>query len=153
MHMQLTIFTMTDHHCQHWLKKKQPSSFRFTSPSNLVPFIHPFTTIIAAYQAEVQSTKSLAWQKGFRLGSGLISKVLGQFATSRQPASTCMREWGSGGGARRDFMIGCPLAAASLLCPAQFRLTGGFHLILRFEPSLIMIAGLVVLLSRFVSGV
>ena len=31
-----------------------------------------------------------------------------------------MREWGSGGGTRRDFMIGCPLVAASLLsCTVQ----------------------------------
>ena len=31
-----------------------------------------------------------------------------------------MREWGSGGSTRRDFMIGCPLAAATLLsCTVQ----------------------------------
>ena len=31
-----------------------------------------------------------------------------------------MREWGSGGGTRRDFMIGCPLVAPSLLsCTVQ----------------------------------
>ena len=31
-----------------------------------------------------------------------------------------MREWGSGGGTRRDFMIGCPLTAAAVLtCMVQ----------------------------------
>ena len=41
-------------------------------------------------------------------------------ATGKQPASTCMREWVSGGGTRRDFMIGCPLAAAAVLsCTVQ----------------------------------
>ena len=43
-------------------------------------------------------------------------------ATGKQPASTCVREWGSGGN-RRDFMVGCPLAAAAaaavLSCTVQ----------------------------------
>ena len=31
-----------------------------------------------------------------------------------------MREWGSGGGTRRDFMVGCPLGAAAVLsCTVQ----------------------------------
>ena len=32
-----------------------------------------------------------------------------------RPAPTCKREWGSAGGHRRDFMVGCPLAAAAVL--------------------------------------
>ena len=41
-------------------------------------------------------------------------------ATGEQPASTCMREWGSGGGTRRDFMVGGALAAAAWLsCTVQ----------------------------------
>ena len=40
-------------------------------------------------------------------------------AAGKQPASTCMREWGSGSGTRRDFMVGCPLAAAVLSCTVQ----------------------------------
>ena len=64
--------------------------------------------------------KSLAWQKGFRLGSGLISKVLGhQPLASNLLLLVCV----SGVlvvGTRRDFMIGCPLAAAALLsCTVQ----------------------------------
>ena len=47
------ILTLTDHHCQHWLKKKLPSSpcdIRSCFPSP------PSGTLIAAYQAEEQST-------------------------------------------------------------------------------------------------
>ena len=61
-----------------------------------------------------------------------------------------MRERGSGGGTRRDFMIGA-LLLLPLCCPARFKLTGGFHLILRLGPFLTMTAGLVVSLSLFVS--
>ena len=70
-------------------------------------------------------------------------------ATGKQPASTCMREWVSGGGTRRDFMIGCPLAAAAVCYLARFKLTGGSPLILLLGLFLIMTAGLVVSLSRF----
>ena len=41
-------------------------------------------------------------------------------ATGKQPSSTCLREWGSGGGTHLDFMVGCPLAAAAVLsCTVQ----------------------------------
>ena len=65
--------------------------------------------------------KSLAWQKGFRLGSGLILKVLGLWLAGR---STFLLLVGvSGvllGGTRRDFMVGCPLLAAAVLdCAVQ----------------------------------
>ena len=60
--------------------------------------------------------KSLAWQKGFRLGSGLILKVPWALAAGLQPSSTCLREWGFLVVVLvRDFMIGCPLAAAAVL--------------------------------------
>ena len=65
--------------------------------------------------------KSLACQKGFRLGSGLNLEASWALATGEQPASTCKRSWGSNGGHRRDFMVGCPLAAAAavLSCTVQ----------------------------------
>ena len=55
---RLIILTLTDHLCQHWLKKKLPSS-------DLVPQVPcfpspPSGTLIAAYQAEEQSTASQA---------------------------------------------------------------------------------------------
>ena len=56
------------------------------------------------------------------LAKGLWVDLEGSWAlaTGRQPASTCMREWSSGGGTRRDCMIGCPFVAASLLsCTVQ----------------------------------
>ena len=31
-----------------------------------------------------------------------------------QPSPTCLRDWGSLGGRRRDFMVGCPLAVAAV---------------------------------------
>ena len=41
-------------------------------------------------------------------------------AAGRQPSSTCRREWGSVGGTRRDFMVGCPLLTAAVLdCAVQ----------------------------------
>ena len=53
-HATDTIFTMTDHHCQHWLKKKQPSSPCVPQvPCSTSP---PRATVISAHQAEVQST-------------------------------------------------------------------------------------------------
>ena len=56
------------------------------------------------------------------ISAGLWVDLEGSWAlaTGRQPASTCMREWGSGGGTRRDFMVGCPLSAAAVLsCMVQ----------------------------------
>ena len=35
------------------------------------------------------------------------------------PSPTCKRDWGASGGRRRDFMVGCPLAAAVLSCKVQ----------------------------------
>ena len=37
-----------------------------------------------------------------------------------QPVPTCKRDWSAAGGHRRDFMVGCPLAAAAVLsCKVQ----------------------------------
>ena len=50
-------------------------------------------------------------------------------ATGRQPASTCIREWGSGGGTRFNLWSGALFLL--LLCSlARFKLTGGLPLIL-----------------------
>ena len=59
--------------------------------------------------------KSLAWQKGFRLGSGLILEEAWALAAGLRPAVTCKKAWDSVGGHRRDFMVGCPLAVAAVL--------------------------------------
>ena len=68
----------------------------------------------------VEPTKIRCLAKGISAGLWVDLEGSWALATCRQPASTCMREWGSGGGTRRDFTIGCPLAAASLLsCTVQ----------------------------------
>ena len=40
-------------------------------------------------------------------------------AAGLQPSPTCKRSWTGAGGHRRDFVIGCPLAAALLFCRVQ----------------------------------
>ena len=67
----------------------------------------------------VEPTKIPCLAKGIAAGLWVDLEVSWALATGKQPASTCMREWGSGGGDRRDFMIGCPLAAAVLSCTVQ----------------------------------
>ena len=57
----------------------------------------------------------LAWAKGISAGLWVDLEVSWALATGKQPSSTCMREWGSGGGTRCYFMIGCPLAVAAVL--------------------------------------
>ena len=59
------------------------------------------------------------------LAKGISAGLLGDFeeawafATGLQAAPTCKREWASVGGHRRDFMVGCLLAAAVLSCRVQ----------------------------------
>ena len=68
----------------------------------------------------VEPTKIPCLAKGISTGLWVVLEVAWALATGKQPASTCMREWGSGGGTCRDFMIGCPLAAAAVLsCTVQ----------------------------------
>ena len=67
----------------------------------------------------VEPTKIPCLAKGISAGLWVDLEVSWASATGRQPSSTCMREWGSGG-TRRDFMIGCPLTAAAVLtCMVQ----------------------------------
>ena len=64
--------------------------------------------------------KSLAWQKGFRLDSGVDLEEAWALAAGSRPAPTCKRTWSAPGGHRRDFMVGCPLAVAAVLsCKVQ----------------------------------
>ena len=82
----------------------------------------------------VGATKIPCLAKGIAAGLWVDLEVSWALATGRQPASTCMREWGSGGGNRRDFMIGCPLAAAAaavLSCTVQADRWIAHHLAVR----------------------
>ena len=66
----------------------------------------------------MEPTKIPGLAKG--ISAGVDQEVSWALAAGEQPASTCKREWGSGGGNRRDFMDGCPLAAAAVVsCTVQ----------------------------------
>ena len=57
----------------------------------------------------VEPTKIPCLAKGISAGLWVDLEVSWALAIGRQPSSTCMREWGSSGGTRRDFMVGLPL--------------------------------------------
>ena len=63
----------------------------------------------------VEPTKIPCLAKGISAGLWVDLEGSWALATGKQPSSTCMREWGSSGGTRRDFMVGCPLSAAAVL--------------------------------------
>ena len=68
----------------------------------------------------VEATKIPCLAKG--ISAGLWVDLEGSWASAAglHPSPTCKRDWGSPGGTRRDFMIGCPLAAAAVLsCTVQ----------------------------------
>ena len=68
----------------------------------------------------VEPTKIPCLAKGISAGLWVDLEGSWALATGKQPSSSCMREWGSGGGTRRDFMVGCPLLAAAVLtCTVQ----------------------------------
>ena len=68
----------------------------------------------------VEPTKIPCLAKGISAGLWVDLKGSWALATGRHPSSTCMRGWGSSGGTRRDFMVGCPLSAAAVLsCTVQ----------------------------------
>ena len=68
----------------------------------------------------VEPTKIPCLAKGIPAGLWVDLEGSWALATGRQPSATCMREWGSVGGTRRDFMVGCPLSAAAVLyCTVQ----------------------------------
>ena len=61
-----------------------------------------------------------------------MGEVSWALAMGRQPASTCKRAWCSSGGHCRDFMVGCPLAAAAVLsCTVQADRLIALHLAVR----------------------
>ena len=68
----------------------------------------------------VEPTKIPCLARGISAGLWVDLEVSWALATGKQPTSTCKREWGSGGGTRRDFMIGCHLTTAAVLsCTVQ----------------------------------
>ena len=63
----------------------------------------------------VEPTKIPCLSKGISAGLWFDLEASWALPTGEQPASTCTRSWSSSGGHRRDFMVGCPLAAAAVL--------------------------------------
>ena len=62
----------------------------------------------------VEPTKIPCLAKGISAGLWVHLEAAWTCASRRQPGKTCKRLWDSTGGSRRDFMIGCPRAAAAL---------------------------------------
>ena len=68
----------------------------------------------------VEPTKIPCLAKGISAGLWVDLEEAWSLAAGSQPAPTCKRGWTAAGGHRRDFFIGCPLAAAALLsCKVQ----------------------------------
>ena len=68
----------------------------------------------------VEPTKIPCLAKGISAGLWIDFEEAWALAAGLQPAPTCERDWGSPGGRRRDFILGCPPAAAALLfCRVQ----------------------------------
>ena len=67
----------------------------------------------------MEPTKILCLAKRISGGHWVDFEEASALATDLQPAPTCKRDWNATGGHRRDFMVGCPLAAAVLSCKVQ----------------------------------
>ena len=68
----------------------------------------------------VEPTKILCLAKGISAGLWVDFGEAWAHAAGLHPVPTCKRSWTAVGGHRRDFVLGCPLAAAALLsCKVQ----------------------------------
>ena len=68
----------------------------------------------------VEPTKIPCLAKGISAGLWVDLEGAWAMTSGLQPASTCKQDWSAAGGHRRDFMVGCPLAAAAVLsCKVQ----------------------------------
>ena len=62
----------------------------------------------------MEPTKIHCLAKGISAGLWVDLEFAWAHACGKLPAVTCKRTWGSAGGHRRDFMVGCTLAAAAV---------------------------------------
>ena len=62
----------------------------------------------------VEPTKIPCLAKGISAGLWVDLEEAWALAAGIRPAVTCKRTWGSAGGHRRDFMVGCPLTVAAV---------------------------------------
>ena len=80
----------------------------------------------------MEPTKIPCLAKGISAGLWVDFEASWALATGLQPAPTCKRDRSAGSGHRRDFMVGCPLAAAAVLsCKVQPHRWIAPHLALR----------------------
>ena len=63
----------------------------------------------------VEPTKIPCLSKGISTGLWVDLDAAWSAAQGRHPAVTCKRSWGSTGGSRGDFLVGCPLATAAFV--------------------------------------
>ena len=61
----------------------------------------------------MEPTKIPCLAEGISAGLWLTLRRLGPWLLVYDRLPTCKRGWGAAGGHRRDFMVGCPLAAAA----------------------------------------
>ena len=97
----------------------------------------------------VEPTKIPCLAKGISAGLWVDFEEAWALAAGVRPAHPCKRSWTAAGGHRRDFMVGCPLAAAAAVLSCRFSLIGGLHPILRFGLFLTIAGGNVGLRSLF----
>ena len=62
----------------------------------------------------VEPTKIPCLAKGISAGLWVDLEAARAFASGQQPGVTCKRTWDSTGGSRRNFLVGCPRAAAAV---------------------------------------
>ena len=67
----------------------------------------------------MEPTKIPCLAKGTSAGLWVDFEEAWVLAAGLQPAPTCKRDWSATGGHLRNFMVGCPLAAAALSCRVQ----------------------------------
>ena len=80
----------------------------------------------------VEPTKVPCLARGISAGLWVDFEASWALAAGLQPTPACKRDWSASGGYRRDFMVGCPLAAASVLsCKVQSNRWVAPHLAVR----------------------
>ena len=78
-----------------------------------------FVCLVGDFNVEPTKIPCLA-KRDFGWALGFIFEASRALAAGLHPAPTCKRDWRARNGHRRDFMVGCPLAAAAVLsCRVQ----------------------------------
>ena len=91
----------------------------------------PLQPCLVVVDFNVEPTKIPCLSKGISAGLWVDLEAAWAWAHAcgREAGATCKRTWGSAGGYRLDFMVGCPRAAAAAATGCHFRRIGGLYLI------------------------